>query len=175
MEEIDQLLTIAEISVALAGFAGIIATFQLRNKDDVSRGRVVALTMIVNISLLGALFSMLPIGLFNFGMSPDRIWIVTSFLLGINQFAYLVVLLRRVPFRKVNTGLRFLFISLFTIGGLIGIANFLNSFQIIFDGGFGTMFTAFVFNLGLVCFMFSRLLLYPLWRSVVSKETSASE
>jgi hypothetical protein len=36
MEAVDSLLTVAEISVALAGFAGIIATFQLRQIEHVS-------------------------------------------------------------------------------------------------------------------------------------------
>jgi hypothetical protein len=36
MNEIEQLLTIAEVSVALAGFAGIVATFQFRQQVNVN-------------------------------------------------------------------------------------------------------------------------------------------
>ena len=50
MEQIDQLLTIAEISFALAGFAGVIATFQFRQQERVTRGQAISLSMIVNIS-----------------------------------------------------------------------------------------------------------------------------
>jgi hypothetical protein len=74
----DLLLVGAEVSVAFAGFSGIIATFQFRDKTTVKRGDIVALTMIVYFSLLCAFCCILPLLLSIFGIEDATIWTICS-------------------------------------------------------------------------------------------------
>ena len=78
MESTDLLLVGAEVSVAFAGFAGIIATFQFREAKQVKRGDVVGLTMIVQMSLNCALLSALPLLLSTFKLEATTIWTICS-------------------------------------------------------------------------------------------------
>lgn len=163
---IDQLLTIAEISIALAGFAGIIATFQFRKPDGITSGHVVSLAMIVNISLVGAFFSVLPIGLMNFGVSEKEAWAVSSALMGVNILAFVEYLRRHTAFPALKKPDRVFFVSLFVLALILAATQFMNAAGIVFDQEFGPFFVAFVFCFALVCYNFSRLLLRPLWRLV---------
>lgn len=84
MNEIEQFLTIAEVSAAPAGFAGIVATFLFGQQANIYRGHVLALSMIVNISLVGAFFSVLPLIFLNCGMAEQDVWSLCSALMGVN-------------------------------------------------------------------------------------------
>ena len=48
MQGADLLLVGTEVSVAFAGFAGIIATFQAKGEKHISRGDLVGLDIVVN-------------------------------------------------------------------------------------------------------------------------------
>ena len=78
MEPSDFLLVGIEVSVAFAGFAGIIATFQFSDRTKIKRGDVVGLTMIVQNSLLAAFASALPLVLYTFDLSDETIWSLVS-------------------------------------------------------------------------------------------------
>lgn len=164
MEQIDQLLTIAEISVALAGFAGIIFAFQRGRSRAVSRGQVLLLSMVVNISLMAAFFSVLPVGLFNIGMAESNVWATTSLLLGLNQTAFLAFIVRNRRMGSLPIRVRVANVTLLFLGAIIGIADILNAFHFVFADGFAMIFITIVFCLGVVCVQFSRLLLLPIWR-----------
>jgi hypothetical protein len=64
MEETDLLLVFIEVAVALAGFSGIIATFQLRLSSVPKRSVLAGLSYIVNASFMGAYISALPLVLY---------------------------------------------------------------------------------------------------------------
>ena len=80
MDESELLLVGIEVSVAFAGFAGIIATFQFRDRASINRGQIVGLTIIVNFSLMCAFFSVLPPLLSTFGLADATIWSIGSVL-----------------------------------------------------------------------------------------------
>jgi len=46
----------------------------------------------------------------------------------------------------------------------------MNSFNLVFKREFGPFYISLVYALGSVCFMFSRLLLRPIWRSIRKQE-----
>ena len=94
MSEVDQLLTIAEVSVALAGFAGIVATFQFKQQVRINQGHVLALSMIVNISLVGAFFAVLPLIFLNYGMAENKVWALCSGLMGANISMFMIFIWR---------------------------------------------------------------------------------
>ena len=79
----DLLLVGAEVSVAFAGFSGIIATFQFRDATLIKRGDIVALTMIVQFSLLCAFFSVFPVLLSIFGIDGTTVWSISSALVAL--------------------------------------------------------------------------------------------
>jgi hypothetical protein len=78
MEESALLLVGIEVSVAFAGFAGIVATFQNRNDARIGRGQLVGLTMIVIFSLVGAFFCSFPLFLSVLEVREATIWSINS-------------------------------------------------------------------------------------------------
>lgn len=172
MNEIDQLLTMAEVSVALAGFAGIVATFQFRQQNKVYRGHVVALSMIVNISLVGGFFAVLPLIFLNYDMPEQDVWALCSALMGVNIFGFIVYLWKRARLNSLPPTTRVIIIGFFLTALGVAIANVMNAAGFIFHRQFGTYFISFVFCLSLVGYNFSRLLMFPLWKLIHRQEPS---
>ena len=159
-----------EASVAFAGFAGIIATFQFSDRTSVKRGDVVGLNMIVQISLSIAFACALPLVLRTFTLEDETIWTAVSvygaFSLILNS--YLIDKSMRGAVRK--TSLKLLFGSMQAISALIAICLILNASDLIFHRQPGPYIAGITANLGLVGYMFARLLLRPLWYAVRSQE-----
>ena len=170
MNEIEQLLTIAEVSVALAGFAGIVATFQFRQQVNVNRGHALALSMIVNISLVGALFAVLPMVFINYGIAEEDVWPICSALMGINISIFIFYVWRTTRLNSLPFKTRIIFSSFFVVAFAIVCANFMNSVGLVFENQFGTYFISFVFCFFLVGYNFSRLLMLPLWKQIHRQE-----
>ncbi len=174
MDPIDQLLTIAEIALTLAGFAGIIATFQFQNGSSLSRGRVLSLALIVYISLVGTFFAVLPIVLLNFGLPEKSVWAGCSALMAINISAFIVYIWRRTDTNHLSGPIRSFYGASFLLASAVVIANIMNCIPGLFDGEYSIYFVNFVFFLFLVGFYFSRLLLHPLWKAVDKQTTDIS-
>ncbi|MEH6519429.1 MAG: hypothetical protein V7742_22355 [Halioglobus sp.] len=166
----DLLLMGIECSVAFAGFAGIIATFQFSDRASVKRGDVVGLTMIVQNSLSIAFACTLPLVLKTFALKDETIWAAVS-VYGAFSMAfssYLIDKSMRGAVRKAS--LKLLFGSMQAIAALVSICLLLNASDIIFHRQPGPYIVALTVNLGLVGYMFARLLLRPLWHEVRSQE-----
>lgn len=166
MDAADQLLTLAEISVALAGFAGIIATFQFGKQTAVSRGYALSLSIVIIISMAAVVCSVLPLALINFGFEGRSIWAISSFVGGLFWLAGSIFTFRNMSVRKFGLANRIFFIALLTLAVVSSIANFLNAFGIVFDQEYGPYFAAFLFGFFLVLYNFSRILLIPVWAGV---------
>lgn len=82
MSHPDALLTIAEISVALAGFAGIVATLLAVGRDKPVQD-LLGLVYVLVASAAGLAFSLLPFALFELGIGEARALQVTGGLLGV--------------------------------------------------------------------------------------------
>ena len=79
----SQLFTVTETAVALAGFAGVVASFQFAGNSFVSRGNLLGLSMMILMSLNVALFSLVPMVIANFGASEAMIWSASSIAFGL--------------------------------------------------------------------------------------------
>ena len=170
MDESALLLVGIEVSVAFAGFAGIIATFQNRDDARIDRGHVVGLTMIVNFSLMGAFFCAFPLLLSVFRIEEATIWSINSALQCIytlNRMYYIHVNMSVVALRRST---QLLFRMLQGVSSVIAVALALNAANRVFHREPGPSIAAISFGLGLVGFMFARLLLRPLWRMVHEQE-----
>ncbi len=175
MDEINQLLTIAEISVALAGFAGIIATFQFRQPGAIKRGHVLALSMIVNISLVGALFAVLPLIFLNYGIAEQQVWAICSALVAANISTFMFFIWKNTQLKSVAPSTRSAYIFFFVLAAIIVVLNSMNAMGLVIDRQFGTYFLSFVFCFFLVGFNFTRLLMLPLWKVIRQQETDRKD
>ena len=166
----DQLLTLAEISVALAGFAGIIASFQLRAEENITHGTLLALSTIVYLSLGAAFFAGFPLLLINFGLPDEVVWTWSSLLAGVNQIVVTAVFWKRANFSNLTAGAKLVYYLIFIVAPLTGIANLMNAAGIVFNKEFGPFFAMYILNLGIVCVNFARLMLTPLWKVLRDRE-----
>jgi hypothetical protein len=173
MSEVDQLLTISEVSVALAGFAGIVATFQFKQQVRVNQGHVLALSMIVNISLVGAFFAVLPLVFLNYGMPETRVWALCSGLMGVNISAFMVFIWRTQRINSLPTMVKLGYLLFFGAALAVVLANFMNAAGLTPDHQFGTYFISFVYCFFLVGYNFSRLLMLPLWKQIRAQQSAS--
>lgn len=83
MDPNDTLLTIAEISVALAGFSAVVVGLRQTREGRWTRQDSFGVVHILASSGLAMVFSLLPLGLAAAGLSPSAAWTFTSFGLGL--------------------------------------------------------------------------------------------
>ena len=172
MESAELLLVSAEVSVAFAGFAGIIATFQFGGTKRVKSGDVVGVTMIVQFSLNCALLSVLPLLLFAFKLEATTIWTICSLFAGTVIAYYLQSVHRSMRGVTRRWTLRLLFGSFYA--GFAGVVFILllNASNLIFHREPGPYIAGIVLCLGVVGYVFGRLLLHPLWVAVSEQEAA---
>ena len=172
MESLDILILGVEASIALAGFAGIIATFQFGEGKAVRRADAVALSMIVQFSLVAALSCSVAIILYSFGIKETTMWAICSVLSAIIGIGVVYAQMgnsRGVARTKFMVRLILIFESIAV--GMIMI-NILNASNIIFHREAGPFVASIVWPLSVAGFMFSRLLLRPVWRNVRLQEAA---
>ncbi len=175
MSESAILLVGIEVSVALAGFAGVIATFQFRDGAGINRGHMVALTIIVNFSLMCAFFSVLPPLLSILRFEDATIWLIGSALLCIYIPNRMYRIHRNMSVVALRRSTQLVFRALFGVAALLFVLNALNVANQVFHREPGPYIAAIVFGLGMVGYLFARLLLRPLWRVVRDQEAAASK
>lgn len=167
MEDFDQLLLITEVSVALAGFAGVVAAFQHREGTPASRGETLGIAMMVNIGLVAACFYLLPQVLTGLGVSLHLSWRISSGLMFLNYlvfYYYIIRNMRGVKVRKASSKL--VYSALYFMGLVFLVVNAMNALTFGFEGVRGPFFASLVLPLVVAGYMFARLVLRPLWRSV---------
>jgi hypothetical protein len=175
MDAFDQLLLIVEVAVALSGFAGIVGSFQNKPGVKLSRGDVLGLELIITLSLITAVCAILPVAISNFGIGDATVWTICS---GIGVFAYVVTIFKiKIKFRKLvvaNRVSRIIFQVFFVAAYLTAVANLLNVLDVRFHREYGPYFVALVLPNCVSAYMFVRLVLRPLWRTIHEQETTGS-
>ena len=172
MESLDVLILAVEASIALAGFAGIIATFQFTGEKEVRRGDAVGLTLILQASLLAALTPSIAILLYSFDIKETTLWAICSVAAALS-YAW--------PTYTLNDNLKGVFkaapskmmVAIVQVPALVLISiNVMNASDIFFHREAGPVIAGIVWALCLAGFMFSRLLLRPVWRNVRIQEAA---
>ena len=74
MEHGDLLLTLAEVSVAFAGFSGVVAVFGRRDPSSWSFADRYRFLLLVESSLSLLLFCILPFGLSSLHITDESVW-----------------------------------------------------------------------------------------------------
>ena len=161
--EARQLLIIFQVAITFAGFAGLIAAYEYR--DKASRGDVIGIAMIVNVSLTVAFSAIIPVILSNFGLSQSMMWAVGS---GLSMFfyAYVSFLVYRSLSRIRIKNRLFKAISyiLYLVNAFMFSISLMNILKFEFHREYGPFFLCLVYPLLVVGYMFSRMLMRPLWK-----------
>jgi hypothetical protein len=89
MQAADALTTLAQVSVAFAGFSGIVTAFRRRSPGEWSDLDRFRFRFMVEFSLATLALSMLPLFLVELGLSEPRAWTVASLVLGGGALSYL--------------------------------------------------------------------------------------
>jgi hypothetical protein len=95
LQGIDSLHTLAEVSVALAGFASLLLVLRRDPSTSLSEGEGADLFVVVGTSLLVGLFALLPPPLRELGLSEPSVWIASCLLLAASISGGYAVLVRR--------------------------------------------------------------------------------
>jgi hypothetical protein len=172
MESLDILITGVETSIALAGFSGIIATFQFAGAREPGRVDAVGLTVILQLSLLAALSASIPLLLYTFGVKETTLWAISSVFPVITYAGGLYVIARhmRGVFRSKSFGTLIVIVHCLCFG--FTVINVMNASDIFFHREAGPVIAFIVWTLSFAGYMFARLLLRPIWRSVRIQEAA---
>jgi hypothetical protein len=170
MDSSDLLLVGIEVSVAFAGFAGVIATFQFRDTVRIKRGDIVGLTMIVDFGLVAALYSALPLVLSIFHVEGGILWVVCSSLAAIAVCRAMYIVHTKMKPAAISSHTRILFGILQGVAALVVLSLILNAANLVFHREPGPFIAAILYGLSLVGYMFLRLLIRPLWIAVHEHE-----
>ncbi len=172
MEVFDVLILGAELSMALAGFAGIIATFQFRDREKIRRADAVGLSIIVVYSLLAALQCSVILILSVIGISEPALWATASVLVAFFSAYNLYGFSRNMKGAIRNKRLLGVMWMTQWVTVVIFIVNILNAADTVFHRTPGPFLVGVAWGLGLAGWMFSRLLLVPIWRALYKQEAS---
>jgi len=172
LEESQLLLTILELSIALAGFSGIVATFQFTKISANTRGNATGLSMILNFSLITAFNASIPLILLSFNLTDSFVWTISSVILAIS-YLYHIISTRKshAQFKVRKKVTRFIFASIYLMAMAMMVINLLNAFDIVFHKEFGPILTGMLVGLGIACISFARMLIRPVWKIVRKKES----
>ena len=168
-------MLVVEVAVALAGFAGIVGSFQYRSGAKIPRGDVLGLELMIVLSLITAVCAILPVALFNFGVGETTLWSICS---SVSVVAYAIYIFNiKRKFRNIlvsNRISRILFEVFFAAAYLTALANIVNVLDVGLHRGYAPYFVALVVPNCVSAYMFVRLVIRPLWRSIHEKSTIGS-
>jgi hypothetical protein len=160
MEAGEVFLTIAKISVAFAGFSGMVTALRKRSNDKWNRGDILRFWQMIEVSLSALIFSLLPFVFYYAKLSSAAIWASCSFLLAFVQS----IQLGRAGYRTFRAArndqtisLRFTTTFLF-VGIIIVVLQLMNTVGIGFYRSVSPYLIGLFWQLSLACVLFWRLL-----------------
>ena len=160
MEGESILQTMAEVSVALAGFTGVVAAFGQR-RGQWSATDTVRFRVMLSTSFLALGICVLPFAVHHMGAEPAATWAISSALLA----GVLVIMLllnthwvRQLGARKDASFRMWVFLSAYSLVSVAAVCLVLNALGIGFHRAFGPYFLALCCVLLNCALMFIRLL-----------------
>lgn len=162
MEGADLLQTIAEVSVAFAGFAAIVIAVRHRGAQGLEPADAISLQLMLGPSLATVAFSLIPLWLFHVGISADGVWGISS-----GGMALYLSIVTPLDARRGSRMLRAgqLERKPAAVVAVLGIAALLsqatNASGIVWGRTFGGLLAGLLLLLGLSGFTFFRLVAFP--------------
>jgi hypothetical protein len=158
MDHEDILLTLAEVSVALAGFSGVVAVFGRRDPGTWSFADRFRFFALVHTSLSSLLLCILPFGLLAFNIPEEAVWRALSSLLVLYLIVVAVLSTRRLLAAAASERGEFTAIVM-PVGLAIGAATLaLNIYNVAVGAAFGPFLLGLIFLLVTSSFLFARML-----------------
>lgn len=175
MDVLDMFALLVEVNIAIAGFAGIISAFRFRDRVNIQRGPVAALSVIIQLALLVALCSSLPMVLSTFDISEENIWFICS-VIAVPLGTWLMV----SNYWKVRDALkagrgRTVHVVVQFFSALVIFGNFMNLTGTVFHYEPGPYLVTGVLLSAIAGWMFFRLMLNQLWKVVIENESRQRE
>jgi hypothetical protein len=152
------LLTTAEIAVAFAGFASVVAVFR-RREDSWAPQDVLRFQLMITASLAVVFFALFPIAIHFFGASASSVWSFSSGVLCLFISLTLGLVARRAVSLTVEANLNPYISWSFIAAGLATVAlQALNAAGVIFEQELGPYFVGLLYLLFLAAVSFARML-----------------
>ena len=162
MEISDQLLTLAEVGAAFAGFTAIAGVLASNTKDRL--GSQVSFWLMIEFSFLMILFALAPFIFFNFGLAGSTVWMICSLLMAVFfplhiaiAGKYVIAAIERGELSKY--GPRIL-LPLFVI---VFIIQVMNAFEVGFERTYAAYFLGLILFL-ILAFVNFVILLLEIWK-----------
>lgn len=156
----DVLVSIAEVSVVLAGFAGISVILSRRQIDQWSYTEAARMTCMIEASLTAAFFAILPIVIVNFGANDAVAWASSSVVLAVITLYHMILNARRMrrayaldPEDRLPISFR---ASIAFVSAVIVVILTLNTFGVVFQHSAGPYYAGLLFHLTYAGLMFMR-------------------
>ena len=146
MEGSEQLLTIAEIGAAYAGFTAVVGVLTASNRRHRTR---LGFWIMFEFALATIFFSLLPFIFFNFGAEAITVWSLSSLTMAVFFIMHIFIVGRRHILPAVARG-EYMKQAPYIFGPILfvtGIVQLLNTFGIFFERSYAAYF------LGLVLFL----------------------
>jgi predicted membrane protein len=162
MQNADFFQTLSQISVAFAGFAGVVNTLGRSTLDP--KARAFRIRSLIGWSLFALFFSMFPFIVSQFGISEPKIWRLCSAFLAISQTVgtaivwYMLIPLYREG--RLDSKSIAIFISFVTV--LDVVLLLINSIGFFSEVNFsaGIYLIGVIWALSQACYLFIRLILF---------------
>ena len=156
----DFFLTLAQISVNFAGFAGVVNTLGRSNLNP--KARSFRVRSLIGWSLFAFFFSMLPFFVGQFGLLEPQVWRVCCFVLAVGQTSGSILVWRQlIPlYQEALLDSKHIAIFITVVSVVIVIASFAASFSV-FPGLESSIYLSGVlWALAQACYLFVRLVLF---------------
>ena len=151
MQEADALYIMAEISIGLAGFSGVVAA--LHGRDDWHPLDVWRVVNLLLVSFGTLVLALVPVALHSFGITGSPLWRISS---GIAVAYAVVCVFVVVRYRPDQVSIQPLFL---VVPGVIMAVHLLNALAMLIPGIFGAFFTALLMGLAVAGVEFANILL----------------
>lgn len=158
MDHGDILLTLAEVSVAFAGFSGVVAVFGRRDPETWSFADRFRFFSLVQASLSSLLLCIMPFGMLALNISESTVWRSMSALFVL--YAIVVVIFSSRRFLATSSSDRGGFtMSVFPVAIAVSAPLLVASiYNVVVSAAFGPFLAALIFLLILSSFLFARML-----------------
>ena len=170
MDHEDILLTLAEVSVALAGFSGVVAVFGRRDPGTWSFADRFRFFALVHTSLSSLLLCILPFGLLAFNIPEEAVWSALSALFVVYNAVVGFFTSRRFLAASSSERAEFTSGVMPVMFAILAPILVLSIFNVAVGGTFGPFLVALIYLLVLSSFLFARMLV-----SAFGAEDAASD
>ena len=158
MDHRDILLTLAEISVAFAGFSGVVAVFGRRDPGTWSFADRVRFFMLVHASLSSLLLCIVPFGLLALNVAEASVWRSLSALIVLNIIVVGFLFIRRFLAASSSERAEFTLIVFPVFFAILAAVLVLNIYNVAVGATFGRFLVTLIFLLAYSSFLFARML-----------------